>query len=60
MEDIQYYLEWLKMIELAIYHLFKLDQPSLLKMLMEKYYFKKERIEINGDYLEAVKILEKI
>lgn len=40
--------------------LYKLELPLLLKMIKVKYYFKKERIEINGDYQEDVKSLEKI
>ena len=39
------------MIELVIYHLFKLVQLLLLEMKMGEYYCKKEQIKINGDFL---------
>ena len=48
------------LVESVIYLLYKLELLLLLKMIKVKYYFKKERIEINGDYQEDAKSLEKI
>ena len=54
MADIQYYLEWHLMIELAIYHLFKQEQQLLLEMKMGKFFYKKELIEISAVFICAI------